>query len=474
MTTPPISTPASVQPAAPSAKPAAASNRQELTRLLGVASELEHGLALQYLFTAFTLKDRIDEGGMTGEELQYVLRWKANIFFVAAQEMQHLVQATNLLLALGDGPHLSRPNFPQPPRYYPTNLPWGLHPFSEATVRLYAVYERPAYIPPAEACGQLDPEDFGLLFHGHGRRTPHAQEMARLVAQHDPDSVKHDHNKLPWLVPLRPRATTVETIGELYGMVADAFRFLNPGDLIRGDPALQVAPDECDFPQVRRIATRDDAIDAIELLVQQGEGGLRRPPHEVIAQDPHYQVFCRILCEYRALRQRNPHFDPVRDVQHNPLSRLHADTWWPFYRVIKDDLTRAINDLNSSAYTTMLTMIEAFFAIAGQRERRLRYARGFLRMMMQVIKPLGELITQLPMGEDKLDRWAKNAGPSFELTRFFGALPASQPVAALIVDRLHEDAATAARLALAPGAPRASLLQIAGQLNAIAAAFPNH
>ncbi|MET0406586.1 MAG: ferritin-like domain-containing protein, partial [Cystobacter sp.] len=122
-------------------------DRADLISQLSIASELEHGLALQYLFTAFSLKTSMAEGGLTSAELQVVLRWRGLLFAIAAQEMQHLTQASNLLAAVGGGAHLRRPHCPQRQGYFPMKHRWGLWPFSAATLKLYTEWERPASIP---------------------------------------------------------------------------------------------------------------------------------------------------------------------------------------------------------------------------------------------------------------------------------------------------------------------------------------
>ncbi len=79
------------------------------------AAELEHGLTCEYLFAAFSLKQRADEG-VSAEQLAAVGRWRATVLGVAAQEMLHLALSANTLTALGASPQLSRPNLPQPAR----------------------------------------------------------------------------------------------------------------------------------------------------------------------------------------------------------------------------------------------------------------------------------------------------------------------------------------------------------------------
>ena len=56
----------------------------------------------QYLFAAFSLKQRADEG-LTPEELDAVTRWRRTIAHVATEEMLHLALVQNVLSAIGAG-----------------------------------------------------------------------------------------------------------------------------------------------------------------------------------------------------------------------------------------------------------------------------------------------------------------------------------------------------------------------------------
>ena len=64
-------------------------HREALIYMLCEAAELEHGIMCQYLFAAFSLKQRADEG-LTPEELDAVTRWRRTIAHVASEEMLHL------------------------------------------------------------------------------------------------------------------------------------------------------------------------------------------------------------------------------------------------------------------------------------------------------------------------------------------------------------------------------------------------
>src|SRR5213595_3149104 len=58
-------------------------HREALIYMLCEAAELEHGIMCQYLFAAFSLKQRADEG-LTPEQLEAVTRWRRTIAHVAA------------------------------------------------------------------------------------------------------------------------------------------------------------------------------------------------------------------------------------------------------------------------------------------------------------------------------------------------------------------------------------------------------
>src|SRR5690348_17366139 len=98
--------------AAPEA-PFVIEHREALIYMLCEGAELEHGIMCQYLFAAFSLKQREDEG-LTREELEAVTRWRRMISHVATEEVLHLALVHNLLSAIGAAPHLARPNLPAP------------------------------------------------------------------------------------------------------------------------------------------------------------------------------------------------------------------------------------------------------------------------------------------------------------------------------------------------------------------------
>src|SRR6516162_9982373 len=127
--------------AAPEA-PFVIEHREALIYMLCEAAELEHGIMCQYLFAAFSLKQREDEG-LTAGELAAVDRWRKNISHVATEEMLHLALVHNLLSAVGAAPHINRPNLPAPAHHYPAGVNLTLVPFGEQALQHFMFLERP-------------------------------------------------------------------------------------------------------------------------------------------------------------------------------------------------------------------------------------------------------------------------------------------------------------------------------------------
>ena len=87
--------------------------REQLIHFLSEASEIEHNLLCSYLYAVFSLKTEHDD--LEARELEAVSRWRKAILSVAFEEMGHLLQVNNLLVAIGGAAHFDRPNLPVPP-----------------------------------------------------------------------------------------------------------------------------------------------------------------------------------------------------------------------------------------------------------------------------------------------------------------------------------------------------------------------
>lgn len=107
----------------------------ELMRLLHEASEIEHALMVQYLYAAFSIKPAY--AAVAG----FGIPNSTDLLGVAVQEMQHLSQVNELLVALGACPSLVRENFPYEPDIYP--FKFQLEPLSQKSLAKYLYAESP-------------------------------------------------------------------------------------------------------------------------------------------------------------------------------------------------------------------------------------------------------------------------------------------------------------------------------------------
>jgi hypothetical protein len=81
--------------------------------------------------------------------------------------------------------------------------------------------------------------------------------------------------------------------------------------------------------------------------------------------------------------------------------------------LIGDRVTAQCADLFNVSYEILLQILERYFAHTEETDAQLgTLANAALTLMVGVIKPLGDLITTLPVGPEHQGR---NAGPSFEL-----------------------------------------------------------
>jgi hypothetical protein len=364
--------------------------REELLNALTEAAELEHSLACQYLFAAFSLKQDTDDG-VTEPQQERLLSWKEDLLHVARQEMSHLATASNLLIVIGGAPHFRRANFPQEKSgYYPPDIPFKLERFSVAALERFIDFERP------ETVGAIAPD------------------------------------------PL-----VYKRVGDLYRQIREGFETIDEQVLfLRADAMQDTQPWGLDVEPLK-VTGRASALAAVDQIIREGEA--TTTPGE----ESHYRIFSRIKKELEALTQQFPGFDPARPVAENPLTRRHRDS--PGKNVIQDDSAREVAELFNALYGSMILLLVRHFAFGGESaDQHMTLRRQAVVMMKAVIRPLGEVLTALPMGAGFP---GQTAGPGFE---FYGDLrlpPDMKTSWALVYERLVAEAAEAKRLAQKAGAP---------------------
>jgi CDGSH-type Zn-finger protein len=392
--------------------------REELLYLLTRASELEHNLACSYLYAGYSIKMRPDEGGLTIDELHVVRGWKRKISQVAVDEMLHLAQVSNILTAVGGTPHFVRSNFPLPASTFPFGIQITLEPLSRALIERFVCYEFPSD-------GVLPPE----------RRAQYDEMRRRVVSETDHVEEIRLRNAI------EPFDVDFRTVGEFYHKIESAFDRIPEDRLFIGDPSVQANPAYLDLPkELVQVVDAASARRAIEMIVEQGESPTADHP------DAHFNVFDGIRTEYETLsataERDGRRFEPFRPMLVNPSTRGVGSV--DGTNRITGPVAQELAELFNSSYDLMLMMLVRFFAHGGENEDELRLlARGTLRIMASVLRPLGEALARTPAGPEYPD---KTAGPSFGFSRSVHLLPHKNAAWIFFLERLYDLAGRLTRL----------------------------
>jgi len=382
-------------------------HREALVFLLYQAAEIEHGSMCQYLYAAFTLR-RGDDPELTGEQRAAIGRWRDVLNAVASEEMLHLALVSNLLTAIGAAPNFGRPQLPHPARHYPPGVHVALLPFSERALRHFLYLERPEGVELEDSIGE---EDLTEVL-AHAQPAVSAREIV-------------------------PRSQQFATVGHLYRAIERGLEHLSEmlgkSGLFVGPPRAQAGAADFRWKGLTKITDLASAKAALDLIVDQGEGARGD------WRTAHFGRFYDVLQEYLAVGGSDPGFEPVRPVLVADVRP--AESGQPG-ELITDPRTADVVDLFNVSYEIMLQVLARYFTHTEETGDQLSVlADAALGLMVGVMKPLGELIPDLPVGREHPGR---TAGPSFELFYTSGYhLPHQHAAWRLLQERLR----LAARLA---------------------------
>ncbi len=372
-------------------------DREELILMLSEAASLEHMVMCGYLYAAFSLKR---EGmGLDSEELEMVGRWDSTITNVAIQEMLHLALVNNLLTSVGTAPNLLRPNFPVRSRYFST-IQMALLPFGEEALRHFLFLERPDSMNIRDAAS-LKRRLEGSGVHNHADLLPSGQDYS--------------------------------TIGDLYRGIEAGFGRLTEKygekQLFIGSMKSQATRESFGWKELVTVHDLKSANEALNTIIVEGEGARGD------WKKAHFGRFLDVHDEHRRAMSAKPDFEPANPVipayvrQHTDITESVA--------IISNPLTLKTAELFNSAYGTSLMILSRFFIHVDSPQKELgTLADAAVKLMSQVIRPLGELMTTLPVGPDYP---GKTAGPAFEvLRRISYALPHRRAAWIVLHERLEE------------------------------------
>lgn len=372
--------------------------RTELIYLLSRAAELEHGLSLCYLYAAYSLKKDESEG-LSPLQVTMVTDWQSTLTEIARQEMEHLGFCCNLLTAVGGAPRFLRPNFPTSAEESELGLEMALEPLSPETIERFVEFEKPS------------------------------DEVEKLEC---------DENPAPDLaqVPLE-----WHNIQQLYELIAHAFECMPEEELFIGPPEAQVDSEAIGLLKGFRaygiklfdVTDRKSAREAINQILEEGEG--RTIGSELYNMKSHYDRFKRMLVELNQERDRDPNFSPARPVISNPVTR-QAFRGAEGGNMIEDPFTWQVAELCNAAYDALLLTLIRFYAHTDESPSEIQGLQetAFFPLMVMMVRPLAELLTRLPAGEEKYP--GQTAGPSFEVYREIDFLPHKAAAWRILGERL--------------------------------------
>jgi hypothetical protein len=307
-----------------------------------------------------------------------------------------------VLSAIGAAPHLTRPNLPAPAHHYPAGVNLTLVPFGEPALLHFMFLERPE----------------GMALEGAQDIDSDMPVAAPLVSETD----------------IVPQLQDFATVGHLYrsieqGLARLAEKF-GERHLFVGPPRAQATSTDFRWPELVAVTDLASAQRALDTILEQGEGARGH------WETAHFGQFVAILEEYRQMIAANPAFEPVRPVMFATVRPCEHDGSIP---LIGDRVTSMCTDLFNVGYEALLQILERYFAHTEETDAQLTtLADAAVTLMAGVLRPLGDLITTLPLGPEHP---GFNVGPSFEL--FYeddDLLPHRESAWVLLEERLRDGA----------------------------------
>jgi hypothetical protein len=360
--------------------------------MLAEASELEHNLLCSYLYAGFSLKQGLDED-LLPHELEAVRRWHAAIMDVCMEEMTHLAQVANLMVALGSRPHFDRPNLPIAPGYHPAGVQVALTPFDLETLDHFIFLERP--------------------------ETSTLEDAASFRP-------RETYRRQPEIGVLMPSAPDYATIGEFYGLLIAGLRGLaseiGEDKLFVGSNEHQLQPDEIGTRNLFVVRDVSTAAEAVHLIVVQGEGASDE------AETSHFEKFSLIKEEYVRLAAERAAFRPSRKVARNPVMR-HAMAEDRVH--VTHPESAALLDAINAVYSLMLRCLTAVYDTSAAKKALRKSLLGCAFGLMKILAQLSSVLSRLPAASDG----DENAGVTFAMLRSTEGLVPGVDIRIVLADR---------------------------------------
>jgi hypothetical protein len=323
-----------------------------LRAALQLAIRLEHGTIPPYLFTMYSLDP------IKNPRIFNLIRG------VVKEEMAHLAIACNLLNAVGGSPLLNSPDFVM---NYPGALPGSVH-----------------------TALQVSLEPFSL------------EHIKSIFME-----IEEPENPIRYKAQIRPDAQEFRTIGAFYRAISEQIR-RSGSKIFTGDSARQVKSEMIGLPNVSPVTDPASAAQAINHIIQQGEGtnDLPTDDHEMLA---HYYRFEEIYRGRELVKRQGAPPDAPADQRYSyagPVIALDRTGIFAMKSNPKSSdyppAVRSIADEFNRSYSQMLLQLHLGF-------------NGDLSQLAQAIATMQPTLRDLAMklAKESLGD-GTNAGPTFE------------------------------------------------------------
>lgn len=364
--------------------------------LLHIAAEIEHTLMAEYLYAGYTL------GGAKVDPKYHetILRWQETILGIAKEEMGHLVTVQNVLRLISGPVSFERQDVPFDARFYP--FFFTLERLTLDSLAKYVYAEKP-------------PDWTGPLADEITERAQQANNGAPLNAVGGLYRLMietiGDPNTLPDSA-FRPDSVTYQASWSEWGR---GYAHGSRGNLY--NPARPTTPDLI----IRVCNDRASAVEALQAIADQGEVAYQ-------GEESHWKRFLDIYVEWKAILEKDKHFDPSRPVATNPFvtdalpekQRKGKVTWKPDEaNEITHPVTFYWAHLFNVRYRLLLTGLTHSFSLRGSLASTTRTtARGDVITLifseMYKIRALSGLLVAQPLRSDTPVEDVA-AGPPFQM-----------------------------------------------------------
>jgi len=376
----------------------------QLITLLHLGAAFEHALMVQYLYAAYSL------GGeqVPDPHRAMVKQWQESFLAVAREEMGHLLTVQNVLTYLGAGFSLDRDRFPWAIEWF------DIEPLSLGSLACYVNAE----MPETEAFPER--EEIEALAKKHLKKDAKPVHPVAEIYREIMTLLK-DAGRIPESA-LHPETYLSQASWDEWGRgYKPDPRPLDPeGNLVKVSRKVDRAAQFDSHVLVFQVATRTDALAAIEAISLQGEGT------EVPDNDKpgggewsHFRRFIKIYREFKktsdgswspaAPAATNPHTNPQLPDRDNYISNEQTRNWAILFNV---------------RYRMLLTYLMHTYQLAPSTRPDVPNVRAMVMHRvfgeMYQLKTLSEKLFQMPLRDKDAKPGIpagqrRTAGPPFEM-----------------------------------------------------------